>query len=101
MKRNSKIVKLTERQMKSMFGIKMLSNSYKAYIERYMPLSKLIEFLENNTLTFVRPNCWNDPFETLYYNADYSNIKSFIKPKNVYCVCVRNSNENEEASWKI
>ena len=98
--RKGKIFKISNKQIDDAFSVHLLNGGYKAYIERYMPLSRLLDFIDNNLLTFVSPEMWDDPFELLYYNADYTQIANFQKPQSLYCLCVRNSNENEEASWK-
>lgn len=50
-------------------------------------------------LTFVTPAKWIDPFESLYYNADFSNHNYHASP--IACLCVTgHPYTNEEASWR-
>ncbi len=68
---------------------------------RYFPLSRLEEMLNEKKLTFVNPKLWNDPYETLYLNTDYSSISNGYKQPKIFCLCARSTDDNEEASWKV
>lgn len=93
-------VKLTENQLKESLGIKLINcDKFVNVFYKYMPLSRAMEVLENMTMAFVYPKLWYDPYETKYLETDYSRL-SFNQSK-VFCLCVRQDNTNEEASWKI
>lgn len=50
-------------------------------------------------LAFVTPAKWIDPFESLYYNADFSSHNYHAHP--IACLCVTgHPYTNEEASWR-
>ncbi len=75
---------------------------------RYFPLSRLEEMLNEKKLAFVYPKLWNDPYETLYLETDFSSVskvvgepdKRYKQPK-IFCLCARSTDDNEEASWKV
>lgn len=73
---------------------------YKRKLYRYIPLKYVQSMIEDKILTFVNPKLWNDPFERIYLETDYSKL-GYTRPNKVYCLCTRNSIDNEEASWKV
>ena len=68
---------------------------------KYFPMGNAIKCLNNNTIAFVEPARWNDAYERLYYEADYSNVSSDYKmhPR-VFATCATNKKYDEPA-WKI
>ncbi len=75
-------------------------NSFMEQFYRYIPLSRFIEMLEEKAIAFVNPKKWLDPYERLYLNTDFSSL-GYSKPGYIFCLCGRNSTDNEEASWKV
>lgn len=65
---------------------------------KYMNVQRAIEFLETGQYYFVEPTLWADPYEKLFYTADYSNI-GFI-PRQCFCTCLTH-NISSEAAWKM
>lgn len=63
---------------------------------KYIDIDSLITMLHSGRMTYVEPSHWYDPFEKLFYEADYS-ILGFDKPK-VYCSCFTRKPTNE-AAW--
>ena len=60
---------------------------------RYLPFSRLFTDLNNNTLTFLSPTQWDDPFESAFYGL--------YKQHNVKCLCFTyNGSIGEEWAWK-
>lgn len=72
----------------------------KQYIYKYMNAERALEFIANKNLCFVEPSSWNDPYESRFYNADYSNLKSFNQPQRIYSTCTT-LNKTSEAAWKV
>lgn len=68
---------------------------------KYFALSTAIMCLKENTLALVEPSRWNDAYESLYYEADYSKVSTDYKthPK-VYATCLTNKKYDEPA-WRI
>ena len=67
---------------------------------KYIPLSRFEKSIEDKKLVFVRPKLWRDPFEKIYYKADYTRHSYTVE--DVACLCVTYSGiTNEEASWKM
>lgn len=70
----------------------------KAYY-KYMSFRRFDECVDQKQLVFVTPSKWIDPFERVYYNADFSKHNYHADP--IACLCVTgHPNTNEEASWK-
>lgn len=65
---------------------------------RYVPFMRLKKDVEAQTLTFVSPKCWTDPFEKLYWERDYD---GYNKPP-IACLCVTeyDNHHSEDAMWK-
>ncbi len=60
---------------------------------RYLPFSRLFTDFKNNTLTFLSPTQWGDPFESAFYGL--------YKQHNVKCLCFTyNGSIGEEWAWK-
>lgn len=68
---------------------------------KYFPLATAVKCLENNTMAFVEPSRWNDAYESLYYEANYSLVsKDYASHPRVYATCVTNKRYDEPA-WRI
>lgn len=63
---------------------------------KYMSFKHAIECIKEQYLYFQKPSEWNDKFEELYYNADYSNL-NFPPPK-LYAICFT-TQEKRESAW--
>lgn len=69
---------------------------------RFIPLERFIEIFENNTITFVNPIKWPDPYEKAFITAKYFlKGKKFELPilNKVYCLCWSGTSSSE-AFWK-
>lgn len=66
-------------------------------IYKYMDVESAISFLQTRSLAFVEPSSWYDPFEKRFYNADFSQIQNFEKPK-IFASCFTSKPTNE-AAW--
>lgn len=64
---------------------------------KYMDIESAIRFLETITMSYVEPSSWYDPFEKRFYNADFSAIPNFRRPK-LFASCFTKKPSNE-ASW--
>ena len=62
-----------------------------------MDVESAISFLQTRSLSFVEPSSWYDPFEKRFYNADFSQIQNFEKPK-IFASCFTSKPTNE-AAW--
>ncbi len=84
------------------FGFKSINieGDYKLFFYRYIPYSRLKEMLDSCEIAFVNPALWADPYETLYLNADFSDIGDYKRGK-IFCLCVGTTIDSEEASWKV
>ena len=92
---------LTEEQLADAMLLRLVNcNKLKGTMLKYMRLSYVLEMLERKEMVFVTPELWNDPYETRFLKTDYSQI-GYNRPEQIYCLCARADNENEEASWKI
>lgn len=80
-------------------GIVFLDSDYDVSkpIYKYMDVESAINFLQTSSLTFVEPSSWYDPFEKRFYNADFSQITNFSKPK-IFASCFTSKPTNE-AAW--
>ena len=80
-------------------GIVFLDSDYDVSkpIYKYMDVESAINFLQNKSMSFVEPSSWFDPFEKRFYNADFSAIPNFKKPK-IFASCFTNKATNE-AAW--
>lgn len=68
---------------------------------KYFTLENAIKCLDNETIAFVEPSVWQDAYESLYYEADYSNVTSDDKTHpRVFCTCATNQ-KHDEPAWRI
>lgn len=68
---------------------------------KYFTLENAIRCLDNDTIAFVEPSIWQDAYESLYYEADYSNVTSNDKTHpRVFCTCATNQ-KHDEPAWRI
>ena len=71
------------------------------YFYKYFPLGNAIKCLNDNTMAFVEPSRWNDAYERLFYEADYSLVSSEYQTHPlVYATCATYVKYNEPA-WGI
>lgn len=67
---------------------------------KYFPIETAVKCLKNGTMAFVEPSRWNDAYESLYYEADYSLVSSNYKDHpRVFATCVTNQKYDEPA-WR-
>lgn len=71
------------------------------FIYKYMPLSTAKLCLASNSLRFREPSEWDDPFERLYYTADYSNLNPDLRFNTKLFACCLTNKPNSEAAWRI
>lgn len=96
----NKTVILTKEQIKKTLNVEFVNCSqFNNTFYKYMSLSRVLQMLENRKMAFIYPELWNDPYEIKYLNTDFS--KYGYHQDKLYCLCVRNDNLNQEASWKI
>lgn len=81
------------------------NNAYKLtdkkILNKYISFEHLEKSIRKETIAFVSPKTWQDPFERLYYNANFEERYKYKQP-NIFCMCLtENSAQNEAASWKI
>ncbi len=63
-------------------------------VYRYMPFSKAQEIINEDELTFVSPQKWDDPYEKRYYKVKQKSMPSLA------CLCLTTSqSENAFAFW--
>lgn len=68
---------------------------------KYFPIETAIKCLKNETMAFVEPSRWNDAYESLYYEADYSKVSpSYKDHPRVFATCATNQKYDEPA-WQI
>lgn len=97
---NHTTIKITDKQMLDTLGIVPINlSSFTMSLYKYMPIQRLIDMLSEKEIAFVSPNLWKDPYETKYLETDYSAFN--YKQPPIFACCLRNTNDNEEASWKI
>ena len=80
-------------------NVTFLGDSFDANkpLYKYMDVESAINFLQTRSLSFVEPSSWFDPFEKRFYNADFSAIPTFKKPK-IFASCFTKQPTNE-AAW--
>lgn len=67
---------------------------------KYISFKRLKENVDKKNIVFVSPKLWEDPFEQIYYRANYEKY-SYKKP-NIFCMCLTGKpTQNEAAAWKI
>ncbi|MDE5882371.1 MAG: hypothetical protein K2H60_11635 [Muribaculaceae bacterium] len=71
------------------------------FIYKYMPVSTAEICLKNNNVRFSKPSTWKDPFEALFYTANYNSVMP-LPPinTNLFAYCVT-SNPECEAAWQM
>lgn len=70
-------------------------------VYKYMDLESAIQCLTNGTLRFAEPTEWPDKYESMFYEADYSNVsKSRDFTPRLYACCFTRK-KTSEAAWKI
>ena len=68
---------------------------------KYFPIASAIRCLEKGTMALVEPSRWNDAYESLYYEADYSLVAPDYKEHpRVFATCATNQRYDEPA-WRI
>lgn len=68
---------------------------------KYFPIATAIKCLESGTMAFVEPTRWNDAYESLYYEADYSRVApDYRHHPRVFATCATNQKYDEPA-WRI
>lgn len=67
---------------------------------RYLPLNYLAADIEQDQITFSSPLCWDDTFETRYFQIEYSKrYPDFVVPVvNSLCLTSKHS-DSEDAKW--
>lgn len=73
--------------------------SRKWYVYKYMDFEAAILSLKNSTIRFVEPTRWEDPYESRFYTADYSNIVSGAGYPQKFYACCCTFNKSSEAAW--
>lgn len=71
------------------------------FLYKYMPLSTAILCLKNNSIRFREPSQWDDPFEKIYYLANYTNVMPNPKFNTKLLACCLTNKPNCEAAWRI
>lgn len=68
---------------------------------KYFPIETAVKCLNNETMAFVEPSRWNDAYESLYYEANYSLVSSnYEDHPRVFATCATNQKYDEPA-WRI
>lgn len=71
------------------------------FIYKYMNISTAEACLNHNNVRFSYPSRWKDPFEKLFYTANYDNVMPNNKfETSLYAYCVT-TNPECEAAWKM
>ena len=71
------------------------------FIYKYMSISTAEACLNHNNVRFSNPSNWKDPFEKLFYTANYNNILPTDKfDTSLYAYCVT-TNPECEAAWEM
>ena len=67
---------------------------------KYFPIETAVKCLNNGTMAFVEPSRWNDAYESLYYEADYSLVSSnYENHPRVFATCAT-SQKYDEPAWR-
>lgn len=68
---------------------------------KYLPMTRMVQMIEDKQIVFVDPSTWKDPFEKMYATVDCSS-HGYSPREDIACMCVSYfATKNEEASWKI
>ena len=94
------------KMIKPMQGFKKIYplNGYKISktlrFSKYISFKRLKENVDKKNIVFVSPKLWEDPFEQIYYRADFE--KYNYQQPNIFCMCLtENATQNEAAAWKM
>lgn len=97
-----KTIHLTEQQLLNVTGVKFINvPGFNLTLYKYMPLSRVLEMLEKKSIAFLYPELWNDPYEVLFMNTDYTDFDGYRQPDRIYGLCSRNNKYNSEPSWIV
>lgn len=68
---------------------------------KYLSFENALRSLQVGTIALVEPTRWNDAYECLYYEADYSAVSSdYATHPKVYATCMTHKKYDEPA-WRI
>lgn len=68
---------------------------------KYLSFENALRSLQAGTIALVEPTRWNDAYECLYYEADYSAVSSdYATHPKVYATCMTHKKYDEPA-WRI
>lgn len=68
------------------------------FVNKFMPLERALNLLNDKCLWFANPNEWPDPYEKRFINAKYDGGHPFAWKDRVFCSCFTN-NASSEAQW--
>ena len=87
------------RKYKRLFSI---GDKYsKKCVYKYMSFSSFQKCLENNTFMFRQPSSWTDPFESRFYQGNYTQLGNNADFDRKLFACCVTKNKSSEAAWKI
>lgn len=69
------------------------------YLFKYWPFDTVEEVLKKKELVFEYPGLWDDPFDRIFLETDYTAL-GFKQPK-IYSLCFIAGDENEDTEWKM
>ena len=69
------------------------------FIYRYVPMERLLDILQNENITFVNPQKWNDPFDNLLFRLLTENELKGTFLNSIYCLCFTLT-PHSQAFWK-
>ena len=67
-------------------------------LNKYMPLERALNLLNNKCIWFANPEEWIDPYEKRFICATYDKDRAFTWKGRVFCSCFT-CNGTSEASW--
>lgn len=73
--------------------------SNKKFVNKFLPLERVLNLLNTKAIWFSNPECWPDPFEKRFICAKYGGKQPFAWKGRVFCSCFTD-NATSEASWK-
>lgn len=99
-----KLTRIEERRLSPYHHIHLLNGfsfrKDRSVFYKYMPLDRFKRSVKDGVFVFVSPDLWQDPFERMYFNVDYS--AHGYQTEEIACLCVsEKSSTNEDASWKV
>lgn len=87
------------RPYKNLIGIG--DRIHNPYVYKYMTIKSAEKCLQTNTILFQWPSNWKDPFEKLYYTADYTKVMP-TPPINLQLfACCFTLKQKCEAAWQM